>query len=98
MRSAILALRRGEIATYGEIAEEAGFPRAARAVGNLLAASDDLPWWRVVRANGRLGSTKPEEQARRLRAEGVLVVNGRVSATSRARHAVSASDPPAIVR
>jgi len=86
VRAAILALRRGEVATYGEIAEEAGFPRAARAVGNLLAASDDLPWWRVVRANGRLGSTKPEEQARRLRDEGVAVERGRVRPVGEGSH------------
>lgn len=73
VRSRILGLRAGEVATYGEIAEEAGFPGAARAVGNLLAASDDLPWWRVVRADGRLGSTKPDEQERLLRGEGLTV-------------------------
>lgn len=78
MRAVLLALRPGEVATYGEIAEEAGHPRAGRAVGNLLAASNDLPWWRVVRADGRLGSTKPAEQARRLRDEGVRVESGRV--------------------
>lgn len=78
VRSAIRALGPGEVATYGEIAEEAGYPRAARAVGNLLAASDDLPWWRVVRSDGRLGSTKPAEQERLLRDEGVRVERGRV--------------------
>jgi methylated-DNA-protein-cysteine methyltransferase related protein len=78
VREAILRLRPGEVATYGEIAEEAGHPGAARAVGNLLARSDGLPWWRIVRSDGRLGSTRPAEQARRLREEGVRVVGARV--------------------
>jgi methylated-DNA-protein-cysteine methyltransferase-like protein len=79
----IRGLGRGEVAAYGEIAEEAGHPRAARAVGGVLSRADDLPWWRVVRADGRLASHKVEEQARRLRAEGVTVVDGRVRRPSR---------------
>ena len=59
------------MATYGEVAAEAGFPGAARAVGNLLRRSAGLPWWRVVAAGGRLVPGDEEEQARRLRAEGV---------------------------
>jgi methylated-DNA-protein-cysteine methyltransferase related protein len=68
----------GEVAAYGEIAEEAGYPRAARAVGGVLSRADDLPWWRVVRADGRLAAHKVEEQAHRLQAEGITVVDGRV--------------------
>ncbi len=66
----------GEVVTYGEVAAEAGFPGAARAVGNLLAAAgdgDDLPWWRVVTSTGRLVPGHEPEHARRLRAEGVRV-------------------------
>ena len=69
----IAALQPGEVATYGDIAEEAGYPRAARAVGNILAESEGLPWWRVVSASGRLVPGHEEEQARRLRSEGVAV-------------------------
>jgi len=79
---AVLAVLRGlgpgEVATYGEVAEEAGHPGAARAVGNLLAGSEDLPWWRVVRADGGLVAGHEIDQARRLRAEGVEVRAGRV--------------------
>jgi methylated-DNA-protein-cysteine methyltransferase-like protein len=74
----IRAIAPGEVMTYGEIAAEAGFPGAARAVGGLLAKADDLPWWRVVAANGRLVPGYEAEHARRLRAEGVAVVDGRV--------------------
>jgi methylated-DNA-protein-cysteine methyltransferase-like protein len=71
----------GEVVTYGEVAAEAGFPGRARAVGNILAASDDdLPWWRVVTSTGRLVPGHEDEHARRLRAEGVAVVDGRVLA------------------
>ncbi|HEY8525680.1 MAG TPA: MGMT family protein [Acidimicrobiales bacterium] len=69
----------GEVVTYGEVAAEAGFPGAARAVGRLLATSDeDLPWWRVVTASGRLVPGHEDEHAARLRAEGVAVANGHV--------------------
>ena len=74
----IRRLKPGDVASYGEIAEEAGFPGAARAVGAVLAKSSGLPWWRIVRADGRLVAPNEKEQARRLRAEGVLVVNGKV--------------------
>jgi methylated-DNA-protein-cysteine methyltransferase related protein len=69
----------GEIATYGEIAEEAGHPGAARAVGGVMARSDDLPWWRVVTATGRLVPGHEVEQARRLRREGLPVVHRRAN-------------------
>jgi methylated-DNA-protein-cysteine methyltransferase-like protein len=75
-------LRPGEVATYGEVAEEAGYPGAARAVGNILARGDGLPWWRVVNSTGRLAPGHEREHARRLRAEGVRVVNGRVRSAS----------------
>jgi methylated-DNA-protein-cysteine methyltransferase-like protein len=70
----------GEVTSYGEVAEQAGFPGAARAVGALLAASDgSFPWWRVVTASGRLVPGLEEEHAKRLRAEGVELRSGRVA-------------------
>jgi methylated-DNA-protein-cysteine methyltransferase-like protein len=74
----IESLQPGDVAAYGEIAAEAGYPGAARAVGNLLRSVPGLPWWRVVNAAGRLAPGSEAEQAERLRAEGVTVVNGRV--------------------
>ena len=71
-------LRPGDVVSYGEVAEEAGHPGAARAVGNILRGGDDLPWWRVVTASGRLVPGHEREHERRLRAEGVTVVDGRV--------------------
>ena len=78
VRRVIAGLDPGEVATYGEVAEEAGVPRGARAVGGVLARTTSLPWWRVVTASGRLAPGHEREQARRLRAEGVEVRRGRV--------------------
>jgi methylated-DNA-protein-cysteine methyltransferase-like protein len=80
VRRIIRDLERGEVVSYSEVARRAGYPRAARAVGNVLARSTGLPWWRVVRADGSLAASSREEQARRLRREGVRVKDGRVRA------------------
>lgn len=72
------ALEPGEVIAYGEVAVEAGYPGAARAVGNLLKTVPGLPWWRVVNAAGRLAPGSEKEQAERLRSEGVKVVGGKV--------------------
>jgi methylated-DNA-protein-cysteine methyltransferase related protein len=78
VRRVVAAVAPGEVVTYGEVAEEAGSPRAARAVGNVMARSDGLPWWRVVTSDGRLVRGHERDQARRLRAEGVAVRGRRV--------------------
>jgi methylated-DNA-protein-cysteine methyltransferase-like protein len=76
VKKVVRDLARGEVASYGEVARRAGSPRAARAVGNVMATTHGLPWWRVIRASGELAAG--EEQARRLRREGIRVVEGRV--------------------
>ena len=87
----VRAIPRGEVAGYGEVACRAGLPGRARWVARLLAASDDpaLPWHRVLRSDGRIAfaaDSEPwREQARRLRAEGVQVVEGRVRRAPRGR-------------
>ena len=78
-RDAVADLAEGEVVSYGEVARRAGRPGAARAVGGFLAEhGGDLPWWRVVRADGSLAPHHPREQARRLRAEGIEVRGARV--------------------
>lgn len=74
----IQATSPGDVMTYGEVAVEAGYPGAARAVGNVLKKVDGLPWWRVVNAVGRLVPGNEVEHASRLRTEGVRVSGGRV--------------------
>jgi len=87
--SAILRVIRsipvGCVASYGEVAERAGLPRRARLVGRVLGEvppGEEVPWYRVLRSNGRIafapGSRGFREQVRRLSGEGVLVVSGRV--------------------
>lgn len=78
-------LQPGDVATYGEIAAQAGSPGAARAVGNLLAGSSGLPWWRVISATGRLVPGMETEHAARLAAEGVPVEGDRVPGPSHRR-------------
>jgi methylated-DNA-protein-cysteine methyltransferase-like protein len=75
----IRAVQPGEVVTYGDIAEVAGYPRMSRLVGRILAITDDdLPWWRVVNSVGRLVPGNEREQSQLLRAEGVVVEGGRV--------------------
>ncbi|MCU1490643.1 MAG: hypothetical protein JWM85_2048 [Acidimicrobiaceae bacterium] len=75
----------GQVATYGEVALEAGAPGAARAVGRILAGSKGLPWWRVVTASGRLVPGLEADQAARLVAEGVNLRGQRVVVAARMR-------------
>ena len=78
VRAAVRAIPPGEVRSYGEIAADAGL-RSARLVGRVLAVDGhDLPWHRVVRADGRFAPHLAVEQAARLRAEGLLAVDGRV--------------------
>ena len=76
----LLATEPGDVMAYGEVAAEAGYPGAARGVGTLLKRFDDLPWWRIVNASGRLVPGHADEQRKRLAAEGVATRNGRVVA------------------
>lgn len=48
---------KGRVLTYKEVAEQAGSPRAYRAVGNILNTNYDpqIPCHRVVKADGTLG-------------------------------------------
>lgn len=75
----LIALGEGEVTTYGDVAETAGYPRQSRLVGRILATTDvDVPWWRVVAASGKIVSGQPDLQAELLAAENVLVRSGRV--------------------
>lgn len=75
----IRSLNKGEVVSYGDIADVAGFPGRARLVGRILAVSnDDLPWWRVVTATGRLVPGQETLQRRMLADEGVEVIDRRV--------------------
>jgi methylated-DNA-protein-cysteine methyltransferase-like protein len=84
--AAVMKIPVGRVATYGQIAGEAGLPRRARLVGYALGSlpqESDVPWHRVVNARGEIsprGASEGErEQRRLLEAEGVAFTDaGRI--------------------
>jgi methylated-DNA-[protein]-cysteine S-methyltransferase len=58
VRAACRAIPRGEVRSYGELAESAGFPGAARAVGSVMRTNRFpliIPCHRVVASGGKIG-------------------------------------------
>lgn len=72
----VRAIPEGFVRTYGDVS-----PGAPRFAGTVLFHVDDpdLPWWRVVRADGSLA--KGDRQRGLLRAEGVPFRGERVDMT-----------------
>jgi methylated-DNA-protein-cysteine methyltransferase-like protein len=72
----------GRATTYGQLAEaHYGVAKGARRVGQAMArCPGDVPWWRVVHADGSMkGTPGADEQQARLASEGVpLTADGRV--------------------
>jgi alkylated DNA nucleotide flippase Atl1 len=78
VRALVASIPSGRVATYGDIADAAGLS-SARIVGWIMRTdSSDLPWHRVLGASGRPAAHIATKQLERLRAEGVLAVDGRV--------------------
>lgn len=76
----------GMVVTYGQVARLAGYPGAARAVGNALHVNPDpdyTPCFRVVNSKGCLSSCFGfggiNEHRRRLEEDGIEVINYRVN-------------------
>jgi methylated-DNA-protein-cysteine methyltransferase related protein len=81
----VLTIPAGKVASYGQIADLAGLPGRARLVGRCMAyapAAMQVPWYRVLRANGQLafkaGSNASLKQTGLLQEEGVAVIKNRV--------------------
>ena len=75
----LITLQPGEVTTYGDIADMAGYPKQSRLVGRILQITDvEVPWWRVVNAAGRLVPGHEREQTELLLEEDVVIRNGRV--------------------
>ena len=59
MLSVLRRIPPGKVASYGQVAALAGFPRHARQVGRLLnslPAEMRVPWHRVVNARGKISA------------------------------------------
>ena len=77
----------GKVASYGQVARLAGLAKHARLVGYVLKhldASSEIPWHRVVNAQGKISTQRCNEKSEniqqlKLAAENVFVVNGRIS-------------------
>ena len=68
--AAVSAVPVGRVATYGQIAEEAGLPRRWRLVGRALGALPDdsaVPWHRIVNARGEISPRGAGDSAREQR-------------------------------
>lgn len=85
---AVKKIPRGQVATYGQVAELAGDRKMARAVGNALHRNPDpehIPCYRVVNAKGELAGEfafgGAGKQATILEADGIEVINGKVDLT-----------------
>lgn len=78
--AAVRRIPRGKVATYGDVAHLAGMPNQPRLVGYALHATPsgmDLPWHRVVNAQGRISTGRGVAggelpQRFRLEAEGIV--------------------------
>lgn len=82
----IQAIPEGKVASYGQVANQAGLVNAARMVGNVLRqlpAGSKLPWHRVVNAQGKISLPLNSEayllQKQRLLAEGIIFNNGKIA-------------------
>lgn len=75
----LMTLDEGEVTTYGDVADVAGYPKQARHVGWILKHTDaDVPWWRVVNSSGHLRAGDRRLQAELLAEEGVVVRHERI--------------------
>jgi methylated-DNA-protein-cysteine methyltransferase-like protein len=80
IRDTVRKIPKSKVATYGDVAEAAGFPGCARQVVWALRAARGLPWHRVLGAGGKilLPGESGLEQRLRLETEGVAFRGGRV--------------------
>ena len=71
----VKSIPKGSVLTYKQVAKKAGFPRAWRAVGNVLNKNKDarIPCHRVVCSNGEAGGYNQgqREKIRKLKKEGI---------------------------
>lgn len=83
---ALMSIPSGKVITYGQLATLAGLRGAARLAGTILCglpAQTELPWHRVINAQGKISlaedSSSYQEQKKRLEAEGVKFTNNKIN-------------------
>lgn len=83
---ALMSIPAGKVITYGQLAALAGLPGAARLAGTVLCGlpeNTELPWHRVINAQGKISLPQDtaayKKQWQRLQAEGVEIKNGKIS-------------------
>lgn len=79
VRGLVASIPSGRVSTYGDIAYAAELSSPRIVAWIMRTDSSDLPWHRVIRASGRPAPHLEARQLERLRAEGVLADDGRVS-------------------
>ena len=77
---AVAGLGPGDLATYGDIADQIGRPGSAQAVANVVRSAPDLPWWRLVPSDGRVYRSHRPTQIPLLRARVTTSVTTAASA------------------
>ncbi|MEH3140432.1 MAG: MGMT family protein [Mycobacterium kyogaense] len=78
VRALVASVPAGAVTTYGDIAAAADLSSPRIVAWIMRTDSSDLPWHRVIRASGRPAPHLATRQLARLRAEGVLAVDGRI--------------------
>jgi methylated-DNA-protein-cysteine methyltransferase-like protein len=85
LRRVVSEIPLGRVLAYGQVGRRMTPPTTGRIVGQLLShGMDDIPWWRVVNAQGELSIARRDpvlmqQQRAHLAAEGVeLTEAGRV--------------------
>lgn len=83
---ALMSVPAGKVITYGQLAALAGLPGAARLAGTVLCGlpeDTELPWHRVINAQGKISlqphSSAYQKQKQRLEAEGVQFVSEKIN-------------------
>jgi len=81
-------ITKGKFLTYKNVAELANYPRAWRAVGNVLNKSASwrtkIPCHRVIKSNGEIGGYKGgmKKKIYLLKKEGIIIKDGKITSRS----------------
>ncbi|MFD3591086.1 MGMT family protein [Nocardia sp. NPDC058640] len=77
VREVVTSIPAGRVATYGDIGKQIG--AGPRQVGRAMSVlGDDVPWWRVVYADGKAATCHDGGALAFLLAEGTPLVGDRI--------------------